>query len=709
MRLQTKCLLSVILGLILFQTSCIHCHKKITSVENLPLERFDDYMANSKPPYPWQTTGKITKRIKLSLKADEESPFCGNKVTGKALLCKDESTRAGQGVGIISNFTPPPEGELYLGFDFKYTNGQNDQNLDLTAQLIGKYQQALNINIGKNDVLSIVNKDNKNVDVYKLKPGQWYHVGMTIRKNKTVYTKIFDFKKNRKHGINLPKVEINVPEDISSLKFISSGANNKTGSWTLDNICMAGDVVASRKNNWPFEQAPLTELRKSPHKVFAYYFIYTSGHDSRDPGLSWYTRTVRNPSANKKQDRKGAGTELLYRPLPRPPIKDGLSRDEVMALARQEEIKLAIQQGLDGFLVDFWMKPDPKNGQSYFSKNAFLLLDGAAKLDPTFKIVPAVYCNTKQRGVNGEADADVDPLEYANCEVVKRILKHPATMRLPDGRVVWSMWLTEKHSPEWWKKVIAECKKNGTPIALVGQFNTRGKLKDFAPICYGMAHFGPRIPGKFDWIDPIRKMGSKPVFPIVAQDVRTRGCGLWEAENSRLFRGLWNQAIKGQADWAFIYSWSDFTEQAMQPSTCIGFAPYDLNAYYTQWFKLGKQPKITKDVLYYFHRQQHTEAKQLKGDKWKFKQSKPKNNIELLAFLKESGCLEINVAGKTYFKEAKAGITAFTAPIPKDKSFVPKFTLIRDGKTVLSGKSHYQVMDKVEFPNMLYCSGSITK
>ena len=705
---------SLILGLILFQTSCIHTQpEKIYSVEELPLDRFDDYMAGSTPPHPWKFVGKLNKDINLTLQAGEESPFCANKVTGKGLVCKDDSTNAGHGVGICTTFTSPPNDDIYLGFDFKYQNSKNGQNLELTARMVGKEKQTFDINIGKNNILSINDKTGKIVELYKLKPGHWYHLGMTIRKDKTAFSKIFDFQKDRKKAINLPSVKVNLPKDVRTLKFISNGPDLRIGSWMVDNVCMAGKVDAPRYANWPFEQAPLAELRKSPKKVFTYYFIYGSGHDSRDPGLAWYTRTVRNPSGNKKKDRVGAGTELLYRPLPRPPLKDGLSRDQVLALARQEEIKLAIQQGLDGFLVDFWMKPHPTNGQAYFSKNSFLILDGAAKLDPTFKIIPAVYCNTKKNGVNGEADADVDPIEYANSPIVKRILKHPAIMRLPDGRVVFSQWLTEKHSPDWWRKVMAECEKNGTPIALVGQFNSLGKLKEFAPICYAMANWGPRTPGDYDWVKMVRDLGPKSVYPIVLQDVRTRGCSLWEAQNSRLLRGLWTQAIEDKADWAFIYSWSDFSEHAVQPSTCIGFAPYDLSAYYTQWFKTGKQPEITRDVLYYFHRQHHTEVKQLKGDKWKFRAEgeygdMSTNKIELVALLKEPGRLEINVAGKIYYKEAPAGITVIKAPLPKNKSFVPEFSLIRDGKKEVLGKSRYKVFEKVEFPNMLYCSGSIT-
>ena len=223
-----------------------------------------------------------------------------------------------------------------------------------------------------------------------------------------------------------------------------------------------------------------------------------------------------------------------------------------------------------------------------------------------------------------------------------------------------------------------------------------------------MAHWGPRIPKDFNWVGATRQLTGKVIFPIVEQDVRTRGCILMEAENSTLLRRLWEQAIGDKADWAFIYTWSDYTEQAMAPSTFIGFAPYDLNTYYSQWFKTGRQPKIVRDTLYYFYRRNHSDVDPGKGVKWSFKQGgAPRNEIELVAFLTEPGTLSIMIAGQVYEKDAQAGIVSFKVPLPKGKTFVPEFALRRNGKTVISGQGHYSILDKVEFPHMIYCSGVI--
>ena len=59
----------------------------------------------------------------------------------------------------------------------------------------------------------------------------------------------------------------------------------------------------------------------------------------------------------------------------------------------------------------------------------------------------------------------------------------------------------------------------------------------------------------------------------------------------------------------------------------------------------------------------------------------PKNQIELLAFLKEDGILEIELAGKRWQKNAKKGVASFKIPL---KDGQPIFRLIRQKRVVLT-------------------------
>lgn len=83
-----------------------------------------------------------------------------------------------------------------------------------------------------------------------------------------------------------------------------------------------------------------------------------------------------------------------------------------------------------------------------------------------------------------------------------------------------------------------------------------------------------------------------------------------------------------------------------------------------------------------------------------------RDEIELLGFLREPGELRIVINGEMHTRQAEAGITSFKVPLPvADKVLVPEFSLTRGGRTVVSGSGRYAVLNKIEYPNMLYHSG----
>ncbi len=695
----------------------------LRSVEQLPIDRFDEYQANTFPPYPWKRIGKISKDLTLSLSPDAESPFAGNKETGKGLLLNDKSGSAGKNAGISCRFTAPPKGEVYLGFDFQYTQGKQGtqgDGLDAVCSLDnGKQGEAIRFHLGKNGKFSLQTPSGSLKELTAMEPGIWYHVAIKFSEGKAeisvldirgAFTNPYQVRVRDRKKFFRTTEKIALPDAIRRLSFFSSAPDSATGSWMLDNICMAGKVDADRTAWLPFRPIDRNTLYASKRKVYIYHYpVYTPGWNAQDPGLAWLTRTMLNPTLNLKKDRKGSGTELLYRPYPRPPMNAGLSSETMKAKEMEQEIRLASAMGADGFICDFQSHPKQAGGQLYFTNNSFALMDAAQKHFPNFKIIPAVYSSSGMSGINGESDKGCSPEKYANSEVVQRVLKHPAALRTPDGKVVFSMWLTERHSVEWWKKVMQILEQKGTPIALFAQFNSTGKLKEFSEICYGMTNWGPREPGRYNWTETVRPLTGIAAVPIVMQDIRTRGSHLYESQNTALLRGLWDQAIADKADWTILNTWSDYSEQAMAPSTHIGFAPYDLNAYYTQWFKTGKKPEIIQDRLYYCYRRNHFDVKQNKGVKWRVTRGKAHNDIELVAFLKAPGRLSIRIDGKLYTKDAPAGITSFKVPMPKDKTFVPEFALLRNGKTVLSARGRYTVLGEVEYPHMLYCAGVIAE
>jgi hypothetical protein len=235
------------------------------------------------------------------------------------------------------------------------------------------------------------------------------------------------------------------------------------------------------------------------------------------------------------------------------------------------------------------------------------------------------------------------------------------------------------------------------------------RLADFSDVAMGMSHWGPRTPLRTRWVEEARKYTKLVVAPVATHDIRSRGSIFWEAENFDTLRRTWMTAIEDKADWVCINTWSDYSEQAMAPSTAIGFALYDLSAYYAQWFKTGRAPEIIRDVLYYSYRRHHSALEPTHGKKWKAVKVAGKDTaedqIELLAFLKEPGELTIRIGEEVFRKKADAGIVSFKVPLPPNKAFTPEFGLERAGKPVIRGFGRYAVLDRIEYPNMLYHSG----
>ena len=675
----------------------------VRSTEQLPVDRFDEYPAGEFPPHPWKPAAPPVEGVKVVLSPEAESVFPNNKVTGKGLAVTDESTTAGRGQGITCEFLPPPAGGVYLGYDFRLLKGKDGEGLDLECHLTNEAGEGLVVSMGKSEGLRIRDAEGKWHHIVSLTYDRWYHVGITLTPDHQAQVSFFT-QQSKKTPVGLGKISIPIPpvSDFTRLRFVSSGEAAQTGGWQVDNVSMGGRVDAPRTEWWPFQRVPDKELRDSKRKAFAYYYpIYSSGASSEDPGLSWYVLTTLNASTEVDPRRKDAGTKLFYHPLLRPPLPADLSREEQLIVGREEEIRIARQMGLDGFVVDFFAYPADTGGQKYFDQVSFATLKAAERVDPDFKIIPAVY----------SSDENLDPVKYAQAPVFRIASESPAVLRTPDGKMVISMWLTERHSAEWWKAVLGELERLGRPAVLVTQFNSMDKLEEFAPVVAGMSHWGPRTPRQTGWIEAARKVAPLVVAPVAPHDIRSRGSIFWESQNFDTLRHTWRMAIEEGADWVFINTWSDYSEQAMAPSKSIGFAPYDLSAYYLQWFKTGKAPEIVRDVLYYSYRRHHSGLEPAHGKKWKVvaegDNRKVRDEIELLAFLKEPGQLRIRMGDEVFTKDAPAGVTSFKVPLPPGKSFTPEFLLVRDGRTVLGGFGRYAVLDRIEYPNMLYHSGVI--
>ncbi|MDP0497645.1 MAG: endo-1,3-alpha-glucanase family glycosylhydrolase [Verrucomicrobiota bacterium JB024] len=674
---------------------------ELRTVENLPVEHFDEYLAGDVPPYPWVLDNDLTPGIDVSLAESAESAFRDNKVTGKGLLLSDKSEETGEGVGFSTTFTPPPDGEVYLGFDFRL--GETADDIDgpgLFVELTDADGNGLSIRLRTDNGVIIEEYEGQQAWLYRpLTPGNWYRIGVIVDAECIARVVLFDENKVN-NPMELGEVKLLPSGTPVKLSFTSMGGNKRVGTWAVDNILMAGQVDADRTAWLPFKQEPLEVLHQSKKKVFAYFYeIYSSRWSSDDPGLGYYALKTLNPSVAVDPRRTDAGTKILYTPLPRPPMESGLSVEEEKLRAAEDEVRIADAMGLDGFITDFFSYPTNRGGQKFFNTISFAAVDAAPLVDPNFKVIPSIF--------PGEESSQ----KYSESDIFTRLNEAPGVYRTEDGRMLFSKWRPEQWPAEFWKQEMADLEKRGIRTAFLSQLNSTAPVEEFGSFSYVLTHWGPRSPGEYGWLDKARPYANILSAPIASHDVRTRSQIYWESANFDTLMDTWKAAIEGDADWAILNTWSDYSEQAMAPSTRIGYALHDLNTYYIQWFKTGQQPEIIRDVLYYSYRIHHTELEPKHGSKWRLVQQHggpemgPHNQIALLAFLKEPGELIIRVGDEVHRKQAEAGIVSFKVPLPEDETFTPEFELVRDGESVVSGKGNHVVLDEIEYQNLLYHSG----
>ena len=673
----------------------------LRTTEGLPVEHFDEYLAGDIPPYPWVLENTDSPGVSLTLEESAESAFRRNKITGKGALLVDESESTGEGAGFSTTFIAPPDGKVYLGFDFRL--GETEEDIDgpgVFVELTDPNGDGLAIRLSPNSGVIVEAYEGQQARLHSpLKAGNWYRIGVTVDDDGIANVRLFDATK-RNQPMELGEVKL-LPFDAPvKLSFASWRGDKRQGAWAVDNILMAGQVDADRTAWLPFEQVPLEVLQASEKKAYSYFYeIYSSRWSSDDPGLTFYALTTLNPSVKQDPRRTGAGTKLFYTPLPRPPMELGLTRDEEKLRAAEEQIRIADTMGLDGFITDIFSYPTNKGGQKYFNSISFALVEAAPLVDPNFKVIPSIFPGRE------------DNQKYSESEIFTRLNEMPGVYRTEDGRMLFSKWRPEQWPAEFWQTEMADLEKRGIRTAFLAQFNSYNYIEEYAPFTYAMTHWGPRSPGQYPWLDKARPYTEILSAPIASHDIRSRGQIYWESAHFDTLLDTWKAAIEGDADWVVLNTWSDYSEQAMAPSTRIGYALHDINTYFIQWFKTGEKPEIIRDVLYYSYRIHHTELEPKIGNKWKMVQQYggPEmislNEIALLAFLKAPGELVIRVGDREYRKQFDAGIVSFKVPLPANEMFTPEFELVRDGDSVVKGTGNHVVQDEIDYQNLLYHSG----
>lgn len=449
-------------------------------------------------------------------------------------------------------------------------------------------------------------------------------------------------------------------------------------------------------NLLPFSMPSADVLFASPRKVYAHYFYpFPLAIGSQPAASDYYNLQYLAPGGEAGKWAK-VGGYLRARPLPVAP--------GTMLSNMELEVRMAIDRGITGFTFDILSLADAILPSGHLQT----MLAAAFVIDSRFRIVPMLDMSS----MAGLTVAQV-------VQLCTTISAHPAIEYLPDGRLVLAAFNATLQPLAWWEQVIAALNDADINVAfvpiLLGGVNDAGSLD---PISYGVGAWGTAEAAPSLALQSAAAtahgLGLTYMLPICPQQFRPKSSNFWECSNSTAFRSAWMSAINSATDSVQIVTWSDFSESGqVQPYTDATLAPnigtgfYDLNAYYATWFLTGKQPAITRDVLYWFYRRESSKAAHAnQPNAFTVVGPAEESNIELLAFLTMPGTLKINGT----ILSAPAGITSFKVPaVPGN----PVFALQRNGSNVLHFFGPVTIVGPEGLPSgvldLTYWSGSCAR
>ena len=445
--------------------------------------------------------------------------------------------------------------------------------------------------------------------------------------------------------------------------------------------------TAQKTLQWPFDRLPEETLRAMKKKVFAHYFSqFPISIDDRDPANDYYQKGYLHPDGENGKHR-AYGHFINQRPIPRLPrrVPDWAQLD------RYEEVRMAAETGMDGFAY---------NILSTRGRHWTTLLDLMKQVKKYGRGFSILIMPDMTAEFKGHPERMVPAL--------LKITDDPSLFRI-DGKLVIAPYNAYAQSPAWWKERIAELKQNGVDVLFIPGFQGWWKyLKDYKDLSIGFFDWGTStLDEQIRWrrkaLAETPRYGKFFMAPVRPQDCRPRAGWSGECRGSELFREMWKTAMDYDAGMVQLITWSDYSEGSeIAPSTGTRWAFYDLTAYYTSWFKTGKQPKIVRDAIYYFHRLQSVKAKHDPAKQKKpFRVNGPKayDEIELLGFLKEPGVLRITLNGRKHEKAFPAGIHKFRIPLEEGR---PEFALLRNGKEIIKLRDNWTISNKITYSNLLY-------
>lgn len=445
-------------------------------------------------------------------------------------------------------------------------------------------------------------------------------------------------------------------------------------------------------NPLPFNLPAPAERHTSVKKAWAYYFPpFPLAVDSPDPAQDVYPGWMdTHNSANGAYDLRD-----------RPVAPQRASQAAWRQADFEKEVRQAVGAGLDGFIWEYHSSSDIRWEQLP------AMLAAVKAVDPGFKIMLSPDFNTAAGATSDSVYNDV-----------MKVKDDPSIYRT-NGNIVLAPFYPERKTPSWWDGLRNRLASSGVKSTLVPIFLSWGggsEKLEWNNSVSGYSQWGTRtasgVPTLSRDSDEAHRRGKTWMQPVAFEDSRSYDGRYWESSNSSTLRDSLASAIASNADSIAFITWNDYTESWVAPSKQRGHAVLDMAAYYISWFKNGAKPAITQDALYWSHRSHPTHAPYSKTPIGR--DGRPtamyvpngdaaKNEVELVAVLKQPGRLTITQGSNVRTLDAPAGLTSFKVPLVAGTT--PSFQLARAGVRVHTVTSNTPVRSSVVYQDMIYRAG----
>jgi len=480
----------------------------------------------------------------------------------------------------------------------------------------------------------------------------------------------------------------------------ASGANGISADYTVDwgRVREVSQAFVNRESPsevFPFELASMPGTAQHERKVLMHYFPPLPLSLDNLPAEQDYYETRYLQRHGEADKFLKVGGYLRERPLSVGPWSEPFWKEINFGI----DVLRANAIGADGFGVDLL-----NFGRGRFWDSALGLLNAAHAVAPSFKIMPEP--DVSEASTFSAKDVEDALVALAN---------HPATFHLPDGRLLLSPFAPERRSKSFWSAILNGLVGKGISVAFLPiLLNVPANAKQFASISYGMSEWGARdVPGvESDKSAAVWQelQGKDAVWmaPVAPQDARPKSSIFWEAGNTRLFRTMWEKAIRQRADYVHVVTWNDYGESTeTSPSSQTQYLFYDLCAYYIAWYKSGRPPRILRDAIYYCHRTQLLgKAASVPASDTPLKllgRSAIENDVEMIALLTAPATISIELGDTKRSVDTVEGLTTLRVPATEGR---PLFRIVRNGRTVVEKVGDWTIEANPDRESALYVGGS---